>query len=157
MLPNFEQHVILSRLTLLLKSRDVLLVSANLAPGPDYAAGMQKILPQYENPPTRNWLMTFLLDIGVEAGDGELQFSIEDCSETNLKRIVATFRFDQSRTIQIDSEMFTFQEGDPIRLFFSFRHTPVFLKKLLVKHGLQISSQWLTRSGEEGVFMIRPE
>ena len=52
--------------------------SANLAPGPDYAAGVRKILPLYDNPLTRDWLVTFLLDLGVEATDGELGFSIED-------------------------------------------------------------------------------
>jgi hypothetical protein len=38
---------------------------------------MKKILPQYDNPPTRDWLMTFLLDLGVEKNDGKLKFAIE--------------------------------------------------------------------------------
>ena len=67
MIPNFEPQVILPKLASLVRPADFLLFSANLAPGKNYAAGMKKILPQYDNAPTRDWLMTFLLDLGVEA------------------------------------------------------------------------------------------
>ena len=66
MIPNFEPQEILPKLASLIRPKDFLLFSANLAPGKNYAAGMKKILPQYDNPPTRDWLMTFLLDLGVE-------------------------------------------------------------------------------------------
>ena len=78
MIPNFEPQVILPRLAALLRPADYLLFSANLAPGADYAAGVQRILPLYDNALTRDWLMTFLLDLGVETADGELRFVIED-------------------------------------------------------------------------------
>ena len=78
MIPNFEPEVIMPRLAGLLGFGDLLLFSANLAPDPDYAAGVQKVLPGYDNPQTRDWLLTFLYDLGVEAGDGSTQFSIED-------------------------------------------------------------------------------
>jgi uncharacterized SAM-dependent methyltransferase len=77
MIPNFEPSAILPRLAELIRPVDTLVFSANLAPGSDYARGMEKILPQYDNPPTRDWLMAFLLDLGVERTDGELRFSIE--------------------------------------------------------------------------------
>ncbi|MEY4918336.1 MAG: hypothetical protein RL616_2249, partial [Verrucomicrobiota bacterium] len=50
MIPNFEPRQILPKLAELLRPNDSLLFSANLAPGDDYAAGMKKILPQYDNP-----------------------------------------------------------------------------------------------------------
>src|SRR5664279_4101469 len=78
MIPNFEPQVILPRLASLLRAADSLLFSANLAPGPDYADGVQSILPLYDNALTRDWLMTFLLDLGVAAADGELRFTVED-------------------------------------------------------------------------------
>ena len=78
MIPNFEPQDILPKLASLIRPKDFLLFSANLAPGADYAAGMKKILPQYDNALTRDWLMTFLLDLGVERSDGELRFAIED-------------------------------------------------------------------------------
>ena len=77
MIPNFEPQEILPKLASLIRPKDFLLFSANLAPGKNYAAGMEKILPQYDNAPTRDWLMTFLLDLGIEKRDGELRFEIE--------------------------------------------------------------------------------
>src|SRR5439155_1069101 len=76
MMPNFEPQAILPRLAGIVRPGDFLLLSANLAPGPDYAAGVQRILLLYDNALTRDWLMTFLLDLGVEAADGELHFCI---------------------------------------------------------------------------------
>ncbi len=115
MLPNFEQEMIVEKLASFPKENDVLLLGANLAPGPDYAVGVQKILPLYDNRLTRDWLMTFLLDLGVETTDGELRFSIEDDSEASgLKRIVATFCFRRSRSIA--SEWITNSEEEGVFL-----------------------------------------
>ncbi len=49
MIPNFEPQEILPKLASLIRPKDFLLFSANLAPGKNYAAGMKKILPQYDN------------------------------------------------------------------------------------------------------------
>jgi len=76
MIPNFEPQLILPRLAALVRPADHLLFSANLAPGSDYAAGVRQVLPLYDNALTRDWLMTFLTDLGVERDDGELRFSI---------------------------------------------------------------------------------
>ena len=92
MIPNFEPQEILPKLASLIRPKDFLLFSANLAPGKNYAAGMKKILPQYDNAPTRDWLMTFLLDLGVEKSDGELRFEIA-AGNFALKRFVANFHF----------------------------------------------------------------
>ena len=67
MIPNFEPQIILPKLASLVRPKDILLFSANLAPGKNYAAGLKKVLPQYDNPLTRDWLMTFLRDLGVGA------------------------------------------------------------------------------------------
>lgn len=155
MIPNFEPSAILPRLAELIRPGDTLLFSANLAPGLDYQCGLEKILPQYDNPQTREWLMTFLLDLGVERTDGELRFSIEnDDADLGLKRVVARFNFHQSRAIQIESESFNFAAGDSIRLFFSYRYTPELVKARLRAHGLRVRDRWITGSEEEGVFLV---
>jgi uncharacterized SAM-dependent methyltransferase len=155
MLPNFEPQVILPRLAELLRPGDTLLLSANLAPGPDYAAGVQKILPLYDNAMTRDWLMTFLSDFGVETADGEIQFCVEDVPISGgLKRVVANFRFKRSRKIILDEHEFGFEPGATIRVFFSYRHTPALVRALTSEHGFQIVDQWITRSEEEGVFLV---
>ncbi len=154
MIPNFEPNQILPKLAGLVRPHDQLLFSANLAPGPDYAAGVEKILPQYDNLPTRDWLMTFLLDLGVEPGDGEMRSAVQD-GQAGLKRVVACFHFLRAGEIRIDDERFAFPAGEAIRLFFSYRYTPDRVRVLLNQHGLTISQQWITRSEEEGVFLCR--
>jgi uncharacterized SAM-dependent methyltransferase len=155
MIPNFEPQVILPKLAALVRPKDLLLLSANLAPGPDYSAGLQYILPLYDNPLTRDWLMTFLLDLGVEAGDGDLQFRIEEAPPgTGLKRVAAYFDFSRAREIRVDGDRFDFRSGESIRLFFSYRHTPALVRSLLSAHGLNVLDQWITKSEEEGVFLV---
>ncbi len=153
MIPNFEPQIILPRLAALVRPMDFLLFSANLAPGNNYAAGVKKVLPQYDNPLTRDWLMTFLLDLGVERTDGKLQFKIEDDRTNGLKRIVAAFRFTRARRIAVDGEQFDFRAGETLQLFFSYRYTPERVHQVLARYGLEVCGQWTTRSEEEGVFL----
>lgn len=156
MIPNFEPEKILSTLTSLLKPSDVLLFSANLAPGKDYPRGVEKILPQYDNAATRDWLMAFLFDLGVEAGDGKLYFEIETV-RNGLKRVVASFRFTRSRSVAVGDQTFHFAAGQGVRLFFSYRYTPDRIRTLLLRYGLTTEAQWVTRSQEEGVFLCRKQ
>ena len=155
MIPNFEPERILPKLAALVRPQDFLLFSANLAPGPNYAAGVKKILPQYDNDLTRDWLMTFLLDLGVARRDGELRFAVEN-GRFGLKRVTAYFHFKRSRQIAIESEAFAFQAGEAIRLFFSYRYTPERVQQVLAGYGLKVCDQWIAKSGEEGVFLCCP-
>jgi uncharacterized SAM-dependent methyltransferase len=154
MIPNFEPQIILPKLASLVRPKDFLLFSANLAPGKNYAAGVRKVLPQYDNSPTRDWLMTFLFDLGIGCGDGKLAFAIEG-GGLGLKRAVARFHFNRRSRIQIESEQFEFRRGESIRLFFSYRYTPVLVRKILARHSLEVLDQWITQSEEEGVFLCR--
>jgi len=156
MIPNFEPQLILPKLASLIRKKDCLLFSANLAPGKDYAAGVKKVLPQYDNPLTRDWLKTFLLDLGIEHNDGKLLFEIgNDPAGSGLKRIVACFHFTRSLRIETDGEVFSFRPGNMIQLFFSYRYTPALVSRTLGRHGLEVCDQWITRSEEEGVFLCR--
>ena len=152
MIPNFEPQQILPRLAALVRPGDRLLFSANLAPGRDYAAGMEKILPQYDNPLTRDWLLAFLLDLGVEPGDGRLRFTIET-GGLGLRRVVARFHFLRARRVKAGGREFSFARGEAIRLFFSYRHTPERVRQLLGRFNLEVSEEWIASSGEEGVFL----
>jgi uncharacterized SAM-dependent methyltransferase len=154
MIPNFEPGEILPKLASLVRRKDFLLFSANLAPGNNYGEGMKKILPQYNNALTADWLMTFLLDLGVKKSDGELRFAIED-GGSDLKRVVARFHFSHARQIKVDGEGFKFRRGESIRLFFSYRYTPEQVRKILAEHDLEVCGQWIAKSGEEGVFLCR--
>jgi uncharacterized SAM-dependent methyltransferase len=155
MIPNFAPQEILPKLAALVRPQDWLLFSANLAPGKNYAAGVKKVLPQYDNALTRDWLLTFLTDLGVARGDGKLQFKIKDDAANGLKRITADFHFTRLVKIKIESEAFEFRAGESIRLFFSYRYTPARVRKILSRHGLKVREQWISQSGEEGVFLCR--
>ncbi len=154
MIPNFEPQDILPKLAKIIRRQDVLLFSANLAPGTDYAAGVRKTLPQYDNELTREWLLTFLLDLGVERGDGAVRFDVERATNS-LRRVVARFEFKRSRVVTVEGEEFGFRRGDSVRLFFSYRYTPELVRAKLAAHGLRVCDQWITQSGEEGVFLCR--
>jgi uncharacterized SAM-dependent methyltransferase len=153
MIPNFEPEMILPKLATLIHIKDTLLFSANLAPGSDYAAGVGRILPQYDNPPTRDWLLTFLFDLGIDPKDGELYFKVEDVGD--LKRVAAHFEFTHSRSINLEDQLFDFRPKARIRLFFSYRYTPTLVRRVLAQHGLAVVDQWITKSEEEGVFLCR--
>jgi L-histidine Nalpha-methyltransferase len=154
MIPNFEPQEILPKLAPLVRPQDFLLFSANLAPGKDYAAGMRKILPQYDNTPTYDWLITFLTDLRIKKSDGELKFEVEN-GGFGLKRIVANFYFKRACQIEIEDKSFNFKSGDRIRLFFSYRYTPERIYKILDKHNLKVCEQRIAKSEEEGVFLCR--
>ena len=155
MIPNFEPQIILPKLAALLSAQDLLLLSANLSPGPDYEGGLKRIMPLYDNALTRDWLMTFLLDLGVEGGDGTLEFRIEEAPPgSGLKRVAAHFEFQRSRQIEVDEQRFEFRVGESVRLFFSYRHTPGLVRSMLAEYGLRVLDQWITRSEEEGVFLV---
>ena len=155
MLPNFEPELILPRLAALVRGEDWLLLSANLAPGPDYTAGVERILPLYDNALTREWLMTFLFDLGVERTDGELRFVIETPpTAPGLKRIAAYFDFRRRCEVRLEEQRFEFPAGDSIRLFFSYRHTPELVRACLRKYELEWRGEWIARSGEEGLFLM---
>ncbi len=153
MMPNFEPLQILPKLASLVRFRDILLLSANLAPGSSNADNVRNILPQYDNTHTRDWLLTVLLDLGIEKNDGDLQFEIE--AKNSLRRIAARFQFRRNRRIEIGDERFSFKSGQKIRLFFSYRYTPELIQKLLARHRLNLRGQWIAESGEEGVFLCR--
>jgi L-histidine N-alpha-methyltransferase len=155
MIPNFEPDVILPKLARLIKPGDHLILSANLAPGSEYRAGIERVLPLYDNDLTRDWLLTFLEDLGVEKADGQLRFVVESgSSSSQLKRIAAYFYFNRNRVIEVEAQRFEFYSGEFIRLFFSYRHTAQLVRSMLGQYGLKVIEQWITPSAEEGVFLI---
>ncbi|HUS34162.1 MAG TPA: L-histidine N(alpha)-methyltransferase [Verrucomicrobiae bacterium] len=151
MLPNFEPNEALPILASALHPGDLLIASANLAPGDDYRQGVQKILPLYDNAPTRRWLSTALTDAGLQISPADLQFTIADVN--NLLRIEAHYQFNTSQTIHLDTEQFTYTPNQTFRLFYSYRHTRDLLRALFAKYGLGITGEWITASREEGIFL----
>jgi uncharacterized SAM-dependent methyltransferase len=153
-IPNFVLSTILARVATLLRPDDLLLLSANLADGVDYAKGVAKVLPQYDNELTRDWLATFLLDIGFERDDGEVVFDIETDFH-QLRRVTAYYRVRQNRGIALYGKQIQFSAGETIRLFFSYRHTLRSMSSALAEQRIELLQHWTNAAGEEGVFLCR--
>ena len=157
MLPNLEPEQAMGLFHGVLGPADLLLLSANLATEQDVCNGLHRIRAQYDNLETRRWLMTFLLDLGFEASDGDLDFVLEvSPAVPDLRRIVARFTLNQPRRLEIEGEEFLFPSGERWRLFFSYRYTPEGLRCLLRESHLELVGEWVVQSGEEGVFLCRP-
>ena len=54
---------------------DLLLLSANLSPGPYGSAAAQRILPQYDNPLAHAWFTGLLDSLGF--ADADLQLTVQ--------------------------------------------------------------------------------
>lgn len=150
-IPNLEPGAILHATASLLRHGDYLLLSANLVPGSNPAAGMQEIMSQYDNSLTRDWLMTFLLELGIGHAHGKLLFEIGS-GQLGIKRVVAKFQFKRTATVQVQHHKFVFKPLDTIQLFYSYRYTPDQLCRLLTRHGFIVRGKWFTPSTEEAVF-----
>jgi L-histidine Nalpha-methyltransferase len=156
MIPNFEPAQIMPALAGLVSGpQDMLLFSANLAPGTDYQAGVEKVLPLYDNHLTQEWLLGYLSEIGIAPEDGHLAFGIETDLASGLKRITARFHFQKSVRIEIDGQQVLFASGSSLRVFFSYRHTCDTVERLLREHKLHVAQTWAAPSDEEGVFLAQ--
>ena len=67
---------------------------------------------------------------------------------------MAGFHFTRSLRIEVDGEHIDFRAGESIRLFFSYRYTPERVCRVLARYELEVCDQWITRSEEEGVFLV---
>ena len=150
-LPNFEPGLVFPLLGPALRQNDFLLLSANLAPGDNYAAGVSKVLPGYDNALTREWLISSLTDVGIEASPAEIQFAIADVE--GMKRIEAIYNFTRRQTIQLEGQSFAYENGDSFRLFYSYRYTGEILASHARAAGLRVLNSWT--SEDEGLFLLR--
>ena len=89
-LPNLNPLPLLRSIRRLMKKDDLLLFSANLAPGQSSHTGALRILPQYDNRPTRNWLEAAILRYRPKLPKGHLEFGVfPDSKQKTLAQIEA--------------------------------------------------------------------
>ncbi|MGK7922023.1 MAG: L-histidine N(alpha)-methyltransferase [Trichodesmium sp.] len=156
MIPNFYPQQIFPILNNFLTEGDLLLLSANLAPGSDYVQGIEKILPQYDNKLTEDWLITVLEDVGINSTNGNIKFGIKDDEENpNLKRVNADFELKNDVNFKLDEQLIEWKSGDKIGLFFSYRYTTAKLKEILSSYGINILNYWESANQEEGVYLCQ--
>ena len=143
-LPNFAPADILPQIYRLINGSDLLLLSANLAP-----SGIESILPQYDNNLTKIWLGQLLVDNAVYGGKIDVR-----AIETDLHHwIQADYIFESDIEIKISGETISFNVGEKLELFVSYRYTLQSLESTLNGFGIQIENSFISENGEEGVFL----
>ena len=147
-IPNFPPSLILQQVRSLMGNDDYLLASANLAPH-----GMEPILPQYDNLPTRRWLEQFLIE--HEITGGSLQIDIR--RQNNLEWFQAEYVFEADTSTSIGGRRIEFKSGDALQLFVSHRYPPESATAIFAEHELCIEHTFLSENREEGVFLCRPQ
>jgi hypothetical protein len=125
-------------------------------PGEDETAGLEEILPQYDNALTRRWLMTALDDLDIPSDRYFISFSVQTSPDDPvLKRIVAEAIFSEATEVAYEGKHYTFQPEDSFELFFSNRYQPALLEKHGQSHGFELYRRHFLESGEEGVWLAR--
>jgi hypothetical protein len=139
------------------RERDMLLVSANLAPVEDdseaaYHRGCGEILPQYDNPETRAWLRQILLDWNLAQNLSEPRFQI--MAFETLLGFAAHCEWLTDLAFSWEGEPFQARAGETLRLFFSLRYTEPHLAQMLKRYGLGLGPGHVTPCGQEGVWRV---
>ena len=139
-LPNLSPLQLLQRISRFLRPRDFLLFSANLAPGSRGRAGTLRILPQYDNLPTRRWLAGALSRLRPKWKDGSIAFGVfPDPLQPSLSRIEARWMVNKKPTHI---------------LFSSCRPTARQVEAWLKASGFSRVERWMDPRGEEGVWLV---
>ena len=155
-IPNFDHAALLSYLRRLMRADDLLLISANLSPGPYGSAAAQRILPQYDNPLARAWFSGLLDSLGFAGADLRLTVQARPLREDgHIWRIQADARVLQDVQLALYEESFDFREGEVLEVFFSNRFTPAALPQVLDDAGFKVGQTWVLDSQEEGIYLCQ--
>ena len=153
-IPNFDHTALLAYLRRLMRPDDLLLLSANLSPGPYGSAAAQRILPQYDNPPARAWFTGLLDSLGFADADLTLTVQPRPLREDgDIWRIQADAHVLQDVKLTLYEESFDFREGEVLEVFYSNRFTPMALPQILGDAGFDVSETWVLESQEEGIYL----
>ena len=140
-LPNLNPLPLLRSIRRLMKKDDLLLFSANLAPGQSSHTGALRILPQYDNRPTRNWLEAAILRYRPKLPKGHLGFGVfPDPKQKTLARIEA--RWISPRKIHT--------------VFSSRRPTSSQVEAWIRSAQMRKLERYIDSLGEEGLWLVQP-
>jgi len=138
-LPNLNPLPLLRSIRRFMRKDDLLLFSANLAPGQSAHTGALRILPQYDNRPTRNWLEAAILRYRPKLPKGHLEFGVfPDPKQKALARIEA--RWISLRKIHT--------------VFSSRRPTSSQVEAWIRSAHMQKLESYLDSLGEEGLWLV---
>jgi uncharacterized SAM-dependent methyltransferase len=155
MLPNFDPNIAGRQLAPMLRPRDWLLLSANLAGPGDYAAGTHAALPLYDNPETRAWLTMALEDLGLSPEDAEWTFRVAESGALGgLLGIEVAVKWNRALRVELGEEVIALSPGEPLPVFRSNRFSVGLVEQFAANHGLHIVDRAVSADGQEGVFLL---
>lgn len=138
-LPNLDPLPLLRRIRRSMKAGDLLLFSANLAPGKSGFAGARKVLCQYDNVPTRIWLGESVRRYRPRLPQGRIHFGVfPDPRQKSLARIEARW----------------ITRKKPVIVFSSRRPTASQVEAWIRLARLKKIARFLEPQGEEGVWLV---
>ena len=138
-LPNLDPLPLLRCLAKNMAPNDLLLFSANLAPGKDGRRGALRVVPQYDNPVTHKWLQGVAFRTRPRLSPGSIRFGVyPDTTQSSLSRIEARWVVGNKATHT---------------LFSSRRPTLSQVESWIQNSGLTRIHQWIEPKGEEGVWL----
>ena len=138
-LPNLDPLPLLRCLAKNMAPNDLLLFSANLAPGKDGRRGALRVVPQYDNPVTHKWLQGVAFRTRPRLSAGSIRFGVyPDTTQSSLSRIEARWVVGNKATHT---------------LFSSRRPTLSQVESWIQNSGLTRTHQWIEPKGEEGVWL----
>jgi hypothetical protein len=156
LVPNLTPSVVIRLFRSILRTkRDVLLVSAHLAPVTEdikLPTAMRSVLPQYDNPETLAWLTA-----GLESMDLK---DLVDAPEMIIGEVegvpafVAHARWKSSEPFERFGRRFLPKKKEPLRLFHSLRYTPSLFENLLRGEGFDVELLAMTSCREEAIWAV---
>jgi hypothetical protein len=129
---------------------DLVCVSANLVP--ESGDGLSEALSQYDNQPTREWLVLLLERLGVSEMEGRLRFELVEDQESGSGRvIVGVIDVETGTKLHLDDAEIPIGKDCDLRVFKSIRHRPDDLAAFCDSAGLKLEYLVTSPSGQEGV------
>jgi uncharacterized SAM-dependent methyltransferase len=156
LVPNLAPSVVARLFRLILRSGDILLASAHLAPiggGTDLPAAMRSVLPQYDNPETLAWLTAALEHGGLKDRVDAPEMNIGEVE--GVPAFVALARWKSSEPFERWGHRFSPKREEPLRLFHSLRYTPSLFEHLLRQAGFSVELLSITSCRQEAIWAIR--
>lgn len=148
--PNLPPEELDPALRAFLRTGDLLLISANLIPNGD----SDRILPQYDNPETREWLSELPRQWGLAPHLDPLEIRIEK-EGPGLAKVVARSRWSETLRFPWAGTTFQAHRGNALLLFSSLRYTPEAFAARLRKSGLEPIGTAISPAGDEGLWLTK--
>jgi len=158
LVPNLAPSTVARIFRTALRTGDVLLASAHLAPvcgeGPEeLSAAMKKVLPQYDNAETLAWIAEGLKELGLDQWVEAPEMTIGEMD--GMPAFLALARWKSDEPFERWGHRFSPRVDQPLKSFYSIRYTPGLFEDFLRREGFEFKLLSMTTCRQEGIWAIR--